>query len=443
LLAAVWKITGYGVLITRIAMLAVACFGLWQVYRLAENVANRSVAVASLALTAAYPIVFAQASIAHSDLLATALGWWGLREYFKPAPKPWRYALAFTLAVLAKEIAIVVPGALALFAIVRLRRRGINDAFALCFAPAVVLACWFTFHRFSTGHWFGDPDYYRYNVSATLTPTRVFFAFVQRLWQAFGHMNMWFVTLTMIAAMLIAPKPGRDRISIPTQLAFGTIIFATTLFHSILGGALLTRYMLAIYPLILIIAVSTFWRRVAGWQVAAGLAVALFATACVVNPPYRFAPEDNVNYADFIRVHQEAAKAIESRFAQATVIAAWPASDELQKPELGYVSRPIQVKQIHDYTAESLGVSAEADFSVLLAFSTKYEPDHPLIQSHWWLEISKKYFDYHHDLQPEEIANLVEGRIVWQERRHGQWAAIIFRELPQNAQLTLSKGLTP
>ena len=443
LLAAIWEITGYGVLITRVAMLGVACFGLWQVYRLAENVANRSVALATLALTATYPIVFAQASIAHSDLLATALVWWGLREYFEPSPKPLRYAVAFTLAVLAKEIAVVVPAALALFALATLRRKGIKDAFALCCPPALALVCWFSFHRFATGLWFGDPDYYRYNVSATLTPARVFFALLQRLWQAFGHMNMWFPTLAMIIAMFMAPKPQRDRIAIPIQLAFASVIFATILFHSVLGGALLTRYMLAIYPLVLIIAVSTLWRRVPRWQIAAGVACALFATACVVNPPYRFAPEDNLNYADFIRVHQDAAQVIESRFAGAKVLAAWPASDELHKPELGYVSRPIHVQKIHDYTTDSLAAVADSDFTVLLAFSTKYEPEHPLIHWQWWLGISKKYFDYHHDLMPEEIANAVDGRVIWQDRRHGQWAAIIVRELPQNAQLTRAASLTP
>jgi hypothetical protein len=101
------------------------------------------------------------------------------------------------------------------------------------------------------------------------------------------------------------------------------------------------------------------------------------------------------------------------------------------------------VNPIHDYTAESLAAVAQTDFSVLLAFSTKYEPEHPLIQSHWWLEISKKYFDYHHDLQPEEIANLVQGRLVWQERRHGQWAGIIVRELPEDAQLIFGRQFDP
>jgi hypothetical protein len=66
-----------------------------------------------------------------------------------------------------------------------------------------------------------------------------------------------------------------------------------------------------------------------------------------------------------------------------------------------------------------------------------------LFRSQWWTRISTRFFDYHEDLQPEEIANFVGGRVIWQQRRHGQWAAIIVRELPQNAQLTLSERLTP
>jgi hypothetical protein len=185
------------------------------------------------------------------------------------------------------------------------------------------------------------------------------------------------------------------------------------------------------------------WRRAPRWHIAAGLTLALFGMACAVNPPYRFAPEDNLNYASFIRVHQEAAKVIESRFPKAIVLAAWPATDELQKPELGYVSRPIQVKRIHDYTSESLNQAAETDFDVLLAFSTKYEPEHPWFRSQWWTRISARYFDYHQDLLPEEIANAVGGRLIWQQRHQGQWAAIVIRELPQNAQFTRAQRLTP
>lgn len=458
-LAAIWKVAGYGIVVTRLFVLAVACFGLWQVYRLAESVSNRSIAIAATLLTALYPIFFAQSTLAHSDLLATALLWWGLREYFAREPRAWRYAIAFTLAVLAKETAVVIPATLATWAFGRSligspgskqksaitplgeqpttknQEPAWRTVSALLVAPITILLIWFTYQRLRTGAWFGDPDYYRYNVSATISPLRVLLAFIQRAWQAFGHMQMWIATLTMLAAMLLAPKPGRDRIAIPIQLQFGVIILAVLLFNAFLGGALLTRYLLPVYPLILIVAASTWWRRVPRWEwLAAAIAVA-FLISCYVNPPYRCAPEDNLNYADFVRLHQSAIHQVEAQFPNADILTAWPMSDELNRPELGYARTPHRVRTIKNFTAEEITLADQRSFDIAMVFSTKYEPPRPLFQSHWWLAMSARFFDYHRDLRPFEIALMLNGTLVWQEERGGHWVAIIARPQALNAGL--------
>jgi hypothetical protein len=404
-LAAVWHLFGYGIVTTRLAVLIVAALGLWQVFRLAEIVSNRSVATAATILAAIYPVVFAQGSLAHADVLATAFLWWGLRAYFDPSAKSWELPLAFTLAVFAKETSIIVPFALAAFETVRTRRVAIPKLVAVCAAPSIALLIWFSFFRMKTGHWLGDPEYYRYNVGATITPLRILLAFIQRLWQAFGHMNMWLATLITIAAMFLPPKEGCNRIAIPTQLAFGVVILATLFFHSVLGGALLTRYLLPIFPLILIVFVSTWWRRVPQWGVLAAIIGMAFGSALFMNPPYRFAPEDNLNYADFVRLHQDAAKQIESRFPSARVLTAWPATDELTKPELGYVKQPCAVIAAKDFSASELLAARNAPFDVALVFSTKYEPQKPLFQSRWWTAMSERFFDYHHEFA-RAIVNL-------------------------------------
>lgn len=433
LLAAVWKVSGYGMVITRISMLAVACFGLWQVFRLAENVSNGSVAVAATLLTALYPVFFAQSTLAHSDLLATALVWWGLREYFEREPRMWRYALAFTLAVLAKEIVVIVPAALAAWEL--LVQRDWRKTAALLSLPVTILLLWFGYQRIRTGAWLGDPDYYRYNVTATMTPARVALAFVQRVWQAFGHMQMWLTTVTMLAAMLLIPKPGRDRIAIPIQLQFGAIILAILLFNSVLGGALLTRYLLPAFPLILIVAASTWWRRVPHWEwLAAAVAVA-FLVSCYLDPPYRCAPEDNLNYADFVRLHQRAVHQVETQYPRADILTAWPMSDELARPELGYSATSHHVKTIKNFTPDEVAAANKESFDVAVVFSTKYEPPRPLFQSSCWLAMSARFFDYHRDLRPIDIALTLNGSLVWQEQRGGHWVAIIARPQALNAEL--------
>src|SRR5882672_2979207 len=82
-LALVWKAVGYTPVVTRAAMLAVAAFALLGLFQLARRVANMQVAIATVFCTALYPVFFAQSSLAHLDLAAAALTFWGLRAYIE------------------------------------------------------------------------------------------------------------------------------------------------------------------------------------------------------------------------------------------------------------------------------------------------------------------------------------------------------------------------
>ena len=43
----------------------------------------------------------------------------------------------------------------------------------------------------------------------------------------------------------------------------------------------------------------------------------------------------------------------------ARVLTAWPASDELSRPYLGYVTRPMRVVRIEDFAAEQVMSAAD------------------------------------------------------------------------------------
>src|SRR5207253_5026494 len=109
-LALWWKVAGYAPLMTRTAMLLAASFSLLGLFRLAESVANIEVAAATALCTALYPVFFAQSSLAHLDLAAAGLTFWGLHGYVRH--RGWETALWFSLAALAKETAILAPLAL-------------------------------------------------------------------------------------------------------------------------------------------------------------------------------------------------------------------------------------------------------------------------------------------------------------------------------------------
>jgi hypothetical protein len=180
--------------------------------------------------------------------------------------------------------------------------------------------------------------------------------------------------------------------------------------------------------LVIIICVSTLRRRVRVWP-AIVVAVALaFVAALFVNPPYGLSLEDNLAYQDYIQLHQRAGNFLGARYSMARVLTAWPASDELTRPYLGYVSRPMQVLRIEDFTAQELFAASDqrSKFDAALVFSTKYEPPHPLFDR-WetWQRWKTEFFGYHRDVPPAAAAQILGGQLVYEDHRPGQWVAVI------------------
>ncbi len=480
-LAAWWKIAGFSLFVTRSAMLLVAAFSLLGVFRVGRRVANLQVAVAATAATALYPVFFAQSTMAHVDLAAAGLTLWGLESYLA---KRWDGAAVwFALAVLAKETAVLAPLALLAWEVVtRLPfqpLKGLLDAaataplmrspdanpsadatasanpsgvtelsesrdrladgfpgstsrgfapFASLFAPVVVLALWYAYHYSRTGYVFGNPEFFRYNVQATMSGVRILLTFFMRIWQAFGYMHLWVLVLLMLWAMTRDPLPQRRRIDIPAQLIFAVVTMTFLVALAIVGGAVLARYMLTVVPLVILVAVSTLWRRMQSWVWLTGLVCVTLVMALFFNPPYGFPPEDNLAYRDYVLMHEEAASFLAQRYPQARVLTAWPATDEISRTYLGYVTRPFRVVKIEDFSAdEVVGAAQERSrFDVALVFSTKYEPPRPLLER-WraWERIKTRFFGFHRDLPPAIAAQILGGRVVFTEKSAGQWVAVI------------------
>ena len=464
-LAGMWKLFGYSPLVTRLTMLLVSAFGLLGVFRLARRVSNAEVAAGSVIALALYPVYFAQSSLAQMDLGAAAFLMWGIDFYV--ANRRAAAILFFAAAALTKETAILVP--LTLFAwesLLRIRRiremedrksnaendfrvtqssrHPITSSFALLLS-AVPLAAWFAYHYSRTGHVFGNPEFYAYNVAGTLSPVRFLAALGLRVWHLFGYMNMALLTAAVLLAMTLPPleiknvkskieNVSRPRISIGTQLVFYALILAHLFAFALIGGAALARYLLPVYPLVMILGVSTLRRRLPWWPAFLAIICAGFVIALVTEPPYRFAPEDNLAYSDYVRLHQSAERTIESRFPHQTILTAWPASDELRRPWLGYVSQPVRILRIENFSFEQLQSAAQVrgQYEVALVFSTKEEP-RLLFNFHWWERLQERYFGYHRDLRPAEAAQVLGGRLVYQQHRGSQWVGIIALDVIENA----------
>ena len=447
-LALAWRVAGYSPLVTRTAMLAVAAFSLLGVLRLSRIAANPAVAWATTALTALYPVFFVQSSLAQLDLAAAGLTFWGLAAYFKDCR--WKQAAWFTLALLAKETAILAPLALLgwemLAYVLRPRwpelfpggdRR--TRAFHLLL-PVMPLACWYAYHYVKTGFLLGNPEFFRYNVAATLDPLRIPLALGLRLWQLVGYLSLYVLTLAGVLAMLrpaqIEEGISRPRIPGWIQAGFLSVVVAYLGFMSAVGGAVLARYMLPVVPLVILVWTATVWRRVRFWKAVVAAVAIAFVAGLFTNPPYGFSPEDNLAYRDYIVMHAEASRFLALRYPRARVLSAWPASDELSRPCLGYVSRPFPVVRIEDFSDAQISSASAAggQFDVAFVFSTKYRPPHSFLEDwSWWQHVKERFFGYHRDLRPEEIAQRLAGRVVFQKTSSGQWAAVIAIEKEEDA----------
>jgi hypothetical protein len=255
-------------------------------------------------------------------------------------------------------------------------------------------------------------------------------------------MNLFVPVLCACASLFLVPRLCRDgstRPPLPRDfvIPLAWVFAANTLLFSVLGGALLTRYLLPLYPLVLLVCVAAFWRRVPAWGAMVALAAFAFCLGLFINPPYRFAPEDNLSYADSIRLQQQAIHQAVTRYPEETILTAWPVSDDLTKPELGYMRRPVSVETIDNFSLAQIQRAATLPgYSVGLIFSTKYDPPHlPFSLGARNERLDRRYFDFHRDLPPEAIASLLGGKVVWHEEHKGQWAAVLHFDRPQEARL--------
>ena len=479
-LGTLWHIFGFHIVVTRLTSCAFAAVGLLAVFRLTQRLLDASAAFAVTLLTAVYPIWYAQSTLAHADIFAAAFTLSGLALYLpttqlatgswqlgtqnsklktdqSPRQPPYlAIALLFTLAALTKETSIIQPAALAaleLFLLLRdrrdptLRRLHLRWLAALSF-PVLPLIAWYAYHHQVTGFTFGNPEYLRYNATANFNLSHILLSLYYRGIHLFWQRDIWLPIVLALACLLLPRRVANNNdavistggailrrsgetpvfLSASTLLQIACLILANWLAFSVLGGALLTRYLLPIYPLILLVCVATWRSHTRLWPIFAAVTVAAFVSAWWLNPPTSFAPEDNLTYRDMIVVHQQAIDYVAAHYPDATVLTAWPVAADLFRPELGYVTQPIKAFSIDDFTRpEVLKAAAQPDrYDTAIVFTTHFTA--PAFRRYLLAHPDTRRgreFAATRDLTPEEIAALLGGSVVWSSDINGEWAAVL------------------
>ncbi len=455
-LGSLWHLFGFHILVTRSTACAFAAMALTAVFVLSRRLLGFRAALAVAILTAIYPIWFSQSSLAHADIFAAAFTLGALAlflsspELIGSFPKNFsghrRLFLSsgfFCLAVLSKETAVVQPVALAVAQTVLAWQRRGDPARARAHwrwaaalsVPVPVLAAWFAYHYRKTGYVFGNPVFLRYNATANFTLPHVLYALRIRCMHLVWQREIW-LPLVFAAAclLLLPPRPssGSDGrvLGLPRAVAasIGVLVGANLIAFSLLGGALLTRYLLPVYPLILLTAVAVWRERTVKWPWLAGLTGLAFFSALWWNPLAFFAPEDNLTYRNMIVVQQEAIRYLDQHHPGATVLTAWPVAGDLTRPELGYTTHRFRVVTLENFTVPELAKAASEPglYDTALIFTTHYTSPafrrFLLTHPHSW---RGRRYAADLDLDPAEVARRLGGTVVWQADHDGEWAAVL------------------
>jgi hypothetical protein len=491
-LGLVWHLLGCSVGVTRAALTLVAAATAVSLYLLARRVASREIAVWSALLLALSPLFFAQSTLAHLDLSVALFT--TLAVLFVLREQLWLFALAATLAILSKETAVVLLPVVWLCAWRQGRGTGaklpipakLSDqgpltpaplpqggegragwrrlrAWAPLLAPLVPLAAWALYYHHVTGFWTGNREYLSYNLYSTLSPVHVFLTLLRRVYELFIGGFHWLLIGAAAGGLWWGRKTrgsgsgtrdsefgtrdsGRDAKSgaVPDGANAGSavrpwrpfiflavgLVAIYLLLLSLVGGAILPRYFLPIFPVFYLVTVALITRlpRLVARLILTAVAACL-VWAWFINPPYPFPYEDNLAYADFIRLHQLAAHYLETRPGQPRILTAWPATDELHDPRLGYVQRPLSVVPVDDFAPQRFASVPPASFDLICLYSRQWEPPGNWLDfSPRWLRMQARYFSYHPQIDPDVLAARYHLRLMAAMERRGQWVWIYARD---------------
>ncbi len=392
-----WTMFGVTPIVARLAMVLWSAMALLGAYLFARRLTGPVGAVASTVLLAAYPIFFVQSTLVQLDMPVTTLSIWACWAILND-----RSSLAYFLlacAALTKGTGFLTGVGLAIFVLVAdpISRALLAKARNLVFIPVLCFGGWLIVHWYLSGSIFGGSNFVEYNLLSLITsPKRLAAAAVLRLWHLTGHVGLWGLVLPSVVIVWVNRKricmkaEPLGRAALLVACVGGIYLGAFT----VIGGAVLARYMLPATALLIIFlgcAASTLLSRKFIGLVFL-LALAAFTTGLFTQPPYHTAFEDTLMYADFIKLHQQAIAMAEQKYPGQSFVTSWPATDELTKPYLGYVKQPLPIKQIADFNSNAAGnaIASCQGECVVLAFDTQYEPSDSWMRPSRLLPVWKK-----------------------------------------------------
>jgi hypothetical protein len=420
-----WKVFHPAVPVSRMAMLLLGAFTLLAGFLLAVELCGAlegAPAFMAVALLAASPLIYTQSLLVQLDLPAALLTTAAL--YLFLTERHLGASIACCLLVMTKETGALVPLVFAVWLAAEARFRRA----AVYLAPLALTAGWLVYVHAKTGSWFGSEAFGRYNLTGNLTGTfrwsHVLLALARRVYFVFIGNFHWIGTLAILGG-LRAGLFRRRRWAVAAVLASAHIVMV-----SVLGGAVLERYLLPVLPVFYAAAAAGLTRLSMNWRWAvaggwlAGLVAGLF-----INPLFwPFPYENNLAMLDFTSLQRQTAESLAREYPHARVATTWPLSAVLSNPRWGYVDKPFRTVELSGYTGESFAPLAKDDFDVLVRYSRDWDPEYNLLRRREFLWAARILLSFREPLSTDELTARYNLREVHILQRGGQWVEIFVRQ---------------
>jgi hypothetical protein len=423
LLALVWRVFDYSILSARLTMLAIASAGALCAFLLSIQLSREvsrqykgAPAFAAVMLLIAAPIFEAQSMMVLLDLPSMVLTTLALLLFLKG-----RYAACAAVAtalVLVKETAITTPLFFAVWLCCHDRRWREASYFA---APFVALAAWLAVLHHATGHWLGNAEFGRYNVTEALAPLHILGMVARRAWFLFFADGHFLGTLALIVGWRVLR--GRD-----WNIAFG-VAGAQILIVTLLGGAGLERYLLPVLPIFYAAVAAAALVYPVRWRwISHGAMLALLIAGWYWNPPYPFPFENNLTVSEFTALQKDAANYLEAYAPNQRIASVWPFTDAILHPDFGYVERPLRAVKAEGFALDQLADVDRSSYDVLVVYGTREgSAEGGLLQFAPVREFLRNNFGYRRPATADQIEAGLGLKPIMRIERRSQWIEIYAR----------------
>jgi hypothetical protein len=415
-LAVFWHITGYSIVATRLAMLILASLGGFFTFLLAIRLGRDATgfpAFTAILFLCLSPLFFAQAMLAQLDMPAMVFTCLALLLFLKNQIR--LCALVCVVLVLVKETGICAPMVFGFWLL--LERRWKEALFFT--APLLPLGIWLIALHKATGNWAGNDSFAAYNTVYSLNPVRFLLALLRRLYYLFIGSGHFIGTIALIYAL------RRTKLFFTRSWRVMALFAAVhVLLVSLFGGAVLERYLLPVLPLLYIsfaVALTAFPTR---WRLGSTFALfSLLIAANFINPPYPFPMENNLAFGSFVTLHEHAADFVENSYPGGEIATTFPLAGALRRPDFGYVSHPVKVREIENFQLSSIAALARNPPDALVLYSVAWDPI-GMLHNKWIVDFLRRNYGYQPQATSEEIVDRLHMHPIARWTDRGQWIEV-------------------